>query len=131
MDAAEADGRSPGRLPGERIPSVDGVDTERRRTEWGGVTTMRSGIALVTAILGVALVLVGAATLWAAALRRPEDAADVRSDRPSSPVERGIALAARLPGGERLIAWGVALLALAAVASGAITFSVTATAGTN
>jgi len=92
---------------------------------------MRSGIALVTAILGVALVLVGAATLWAAALRRPEDAADVRSDRPSSPVERGIAVAARLPGGERLIAWGVALLALAAVASGAITFSVTATAGTN
>lgn len=92
---------------------------------------MRNGIALVTAILGVVLVLVGAATLWASALRKPEDGAVVRSDRPSSVVERGVALAARLPGGERLIAWGVALLALAAVASGAITFSVTATAGTN
>ncbi|MBX6752201.1 MAG: hypothetical protein IRY85_21500 [Micromonosporaceae bacterium] len=91
---------------------------------------MRNGIALVTAILGVVLVLVGAATLWAGALRRAEDPSVGRSDR-SSVVERGIAMAARLPGGERLIAWGVALLALAAVASGAITFSVTATAGTN
>jgi hypothetical protein len=42
-----------------------------------------------------------------------------------------MAVAGRLPGGERLIGWGVLLLALAAVASGAITFSATATAGTD
>lgn len=96
---------------------------------------MRNAIALVTALLGVVLVLAGAATLWARALRRPDDEA-VRSGQPSSTIERGaiergVQAAARLPGGERLIAWGTVLLALAAVASGAITFSVTATAGTN
>lgn len=100
---------------------------------------MRSAIAVVTAILGVVLVLAGAATLWAAglrpqsgenaALRRSGDAPAVRSDQPSSGFERGVAIASRLPGGERLIAWGVALLALATVASGAITFSASVTAG--
>jgi hypothetical protein len=46
-------------------------------------------------------------------------------------LERGLAVAGRVPGGERLIGWGVALLALAAVASGAISFSASASAGNN
>ena len=77
------------------------------------------------------LVLAGAATLWAGALRRPDDPQAVRPGQQASAVERGLAVAARLPGGERLIGWGVVLLALAAVASGAITFSATVAAGTN
>jgi len=92
---------------------------------------MRSAIAVVTAILGVVLVLAGAATLWAAGVGRSGDAPAVRPDQPSSGLERGVAIASRLPGGERLIAWGVALLALATVASGAITFSASVTAGAN
>jgi hypothetical protein len=100
---------------------------------------MRGAIVVVTAILGVVLVLAGAATLWAGALRprsgddgglrRSDDEQAVRPGQPPSTIERGMAVAARLPGGERLIGWGVALLALAAVASGAITFSATVSAG--
>lgn len=90
---------------------------------------MRGAITVVTAILGVILVLAGAATLWAGGLRRSDGGSDVRTGQPPSALERGVAVAARLPGGERLIAWGVVLLALAAVASGAITFSATITAG--
>jgi hypothetical protein len=102
---------------------------------------MRGAIVVVTAILGVVLVLAGTATLWAGALRRqpsedpagrrPEDGQSVRPGQAPSAVERGVAVAAKLPGGERLIGWGVVLLALAAVASGAITFSATVAAGTN
>jgi hypothetical protein len=40
-------------------------------------------------------------------------------------------VAGRLPTPDRLILWGVVLLGLSAVAAGAITFSATATAGTN
>ncbi len=90
---------------------------------------MQGVIVVVTAILGVALVLVGAASLWAGALHRSGEPQTVRSEQ--SALERAMAVAGRLPGGQRLIGWGVVLLALAAVASGAITFSVTATAGTN
>jgi hypothetical protein len=98
---------------------------------------MRGAIALLTAVLGVVLVLAGAASLWGGALRsqtgegsRRPDESTGRSGEPSA-LERTIAVAGRLPGGERLIGWGVLLLALAAVASGAITFSATATAGTD
>jgi hypothetical protein len=91
---------------------------------------MRNAIALITAVLGVVLVLVGAAALWGAGLRRSGGQETVRTETPTK-LERGLVVAGQLPGGERLIGWGVALLALAAVASGAISFAASATAGTD
>jgi len=80
------------------------------------------------AILGVVLVLSGAGAFWAVALTRTktEPTAD-----PSSRWGRGLEVAGRLPTPDRLIVWGVVLLALSAVAAGAITISATATAGTS
>lgn len=89
---------------------------------------MRSAIAVIMAILGVILVLSGAGALWAVAVAKP-DAAPAAGT--STRLERGFVLASKLPAPERLIMWGVVLLALAAVAGGAITFSGTVTAGTN
>ena len=94
---------------------------------------MRSVIAAIMASLGVVLVLGGSATLWAAALAKTRTG----ESEPGAPaatggrLERGLEVAGRLPGADRLITWGVVLLALSAVAAGAITFSATASAGTN
>ena len=100
-------------------------EAERRDGEECG---MRSGIAVIMAILGVLLVLGGGTTLWAAALVRSRSAEAVPA---GSRFERGLEVASRLPGAERLITWGVVLLALSAIAAGAITFSATATTGSN
>ena len=89
---------------------------------------MRSAVAVIMAILGVVLVLSGAGAFWAIALTRPRTDASVES---STRWGRGLDVAGRLPTPDRLILWGVVLLALSAVAAGAITFSATATAGTN
>lgn len=89
---------------------------------------MRSAIAVTMAILGVILILGGAAALWASALTRSREDADTAA--PISRMDRSVGTLSRLPAPERLIVWGVVLLALAAVAAGAITFSATATAGT-
>ncbi len=82
------------------------------------------------AILGTILVLSGAAALWASALVRPRT---VDGPEGSAPVptkaERTIDTVSRVPAPERLIIWGVVLLAIAAVAAGAITISASATAG--
>jgi hypothetical protein len=88
---------------------------------------MRSAVAVIMAILGVVLVLSGAGAFWAVALTR------TRAETAESTTRwgRGIDVAGRLPAPDRLILWGVVLLALSAVAAGAITFSATATAGTN
>jgi hypothetical protein len=103
---------------------------------------MRGVIAALMAILGVILVLGGAASLWASAVARSR-AGESRGGEfragestPATPsagtrLERTLDVAGRLPGADRLITWGVVLLALSAVAAGAITFSATATAGTN
>jgi len=80
------------------------------------------------AILGVILILVGVAALWATALTRSREDADTAA--PISRVDRGVGALSRLPVPERLIVWGVVLLGLAAVAAGAVTFSITLTAGT-
>lgn len=88
---------------------------------------MRSVIAGIMAVLGVVLVLGGAAALWASALVKTRPAESV----PASGWNRALDAAGRLPGADRLITWGVVLLALSAVAAGAITFSVAATAGTH
>jgi hypothetical protein len=85
---------------------------------------MRGLIAAIMAILGVILVLSGAGALWATAIAKPSGTEGTRT-------ERGLAIASKLPAPERLIMWGVVLLALAAVAGGAITFSGTVTAGTS
>jgi hypothetical protein len=90
---------------------------------------MRSAIAVIMAILGVILVLSGAAALWASALARPRETADAAT--PITRVDQSVNALSRLPAPDRLITWGVILLALSAVAAGAITFSATATAGTN
>ncbi len=94
---------------------------------------MRSAIAIIMAVLGTILVLSGAAALWAAALTRPRlagdatgDAADVERTR----RERAVDAVSRMPSPDRLIMWGVVLLALSAVAAGAVTLSASATAGT-
>jgi hypothetical protein len=89
---------------------------------------MRSAIAIIMAVLGTILVLSGAAALWALALARPAPAdaaaAGARLDRAANALSR-------LPAPDRLIIWGVVLLALSAVATGAIQVSATATAGTD
>jgi hypothetical protein len=93
---------------------------------------MRSVIAAIMAILGVTLVLGGGASLWASALTRTRTGESAPSTvGGGSRLERGLEIAGRLPGADRLITWGVVLLALSAIAAGAITFSATATAGTN
>jgi hypothetical protein len=92
-------------------------------TDGEEVTALRSAIAIIMAVLGTVLVLSGAAALWASALVRPGAA------EPGGRIERTVGVVGRLPIPDRLITWGVVLLALSAVAAGAITLSATATAG--
>ena len=93
---------------------------------------MRSVIAAIMAILGVILVLGGGASLLASALAKTRTGESAPSTVGSgSRFEHGLEVAGRLPGADRLMTWGVVLLALSAIAAGAITFSATATAGTN
>ena len=97
---------------------------------------MRSAIAIIMAVLGTILVLSGAAALWASALVRPPvpvgpaGAAPAAPDETPTRFDRTVGVVGKLPAPDRLITWGVVLLALSAVSSGAITFSATATAGT-
>jgi hypothetical protein len=93
-------------------------------TDGEDVTAMRNAIAIIMAILGTVLVLSGAAAMWASALVKPS-----MEDEPGGRLERTVDVAGKLPTPDRLITWGVILLALSAVAAGAITFSATATAG--
>jgi hypothetical protein len=85
---------------------------------------MRSAIAIIMAVLGTVLVLSGAAALWASALVKPSV-----PEEPGGRLGRTVDIVGKLPVPDRLITWGVVLLALSAVAAGAITFSATATAG--
>jgi hypothetical protein len=90
---------------------------------------MRGAIVLIMAVLGVVLVLTGVAALWGSALAGPRtDGTEIGA---ASRMERGLHMVGRLPAPAILIKWGVVLLALAAVAAGAISFSVTASAGTS
>lgn len=85
------------------------------------VAQMRNAIAAIMAILGTILVLGGVTALWGPVLLRPqaEPAEDGR--------QRTAEVLGRLPSPERLLAWGVVLLALSAVTAGAVTISITAT----
>jgi hypothetical protein len=88
---------------------------------------MRSAIAIIMALLGVILVLGGAGALWASVVARP--------DRPDDPSRTGwqrtLDAASKVPKPDRLILWGVVLLALGAVAAGAISLQVSVSAGGN
>jgi len=104
---------------------------------------MRDAIAIIMAILGTVLVLSGAAALWAGAVAttresgaapatRADPATGAESDAfGAGRVSRSMDAMSRLPTPDRLIIWGVVLLALSAVAVGAITFGATATTGTS
>jgi hypothetical protein len=87
---------------------------------------LRSVLAAIMAVLGTVLILSGAAGLWAVALTRPRTG---ETTEPGSRMEALVMAVGRIPGPERLIVWGVVLLALSAVASGAISLSVSAAAG--
>jgi hypothetical protein len=116
---------------------------------------LRSAIAVIMAILGTILVLSGAAALWASALNRPRltgepdpapsttglgssggsgasgvgsAAASVPSSMPTR-GEKALDRMSRVPAPDRLIIWGVVLLALSAVAAGAIQVAASASAG--
>ena len=99
---------------------------------------MRDWVAGAMLVLGILLVLGGAAVVVLNALR-PSNTADPAE--PTQEVPSAGALPAtgrsglvgavrRLPDGHRLIAWGVVLLVLAALAAGAIVFDLSAKAGT-
>jgi hypothetical protein len=91
---------------------------------------MRAAIAIIMAILGTILILSGAAGLWAAALAKPS----TDGPEPATPITRvgrGLSALRDLPAPDRLIGWGVLLLAVSAIAAGAINFSVAASAGTH
>jgi hypothetical protein len=92
---------------------------------------MRSGIAIIMAVLGTVLVLSGAAAMWASALAKPRTTDDATPYPAGTRMERTVSMVSQMPGPERLIIWGVVLLALSAVAAGAITFAASATAGTS
>ena len=94
---------------------------------------MRDWVAGAMLVLGILLVLAGAAVVVLKALG-PATTAD-----PAEPTQEVPAVTTapslvgtvrRLPDGHRLIAWGVVLLLLAALAAGAIVFDLSAKAGT-
>ena len=87
---------------------------------------MRGAIVVIMAILGVILVLTGVAALWGSAVGPSRTDGSSSSGR----FERGLTVAGKLPTPDVLIKWGVVLLTLSAIAAGAISFSVTASAGT-
>ncbi len=91
---------------------------------------MRDAIAIIMAILGTVLVLSGAAALWAGAVATRESGAEAGASG-GGRITRSMDTLSRLPTPDRLIIWGVVLLALSAVAVGAITFGATATTGTS
>jgi len=93
---------------------------------------MQDVIAGAMAVLGTLLVLSGGAVIVARALREPPAAADAPTVEtpPVSTTKRVVNAMRNMPAADRLIGWGIVLLVLAAVAAGAISFSLGANAGT-
>jgi hypothetical protein len=87
---------------------------------------MQDFIAALLAVLGTLLVLAGAAVT---VLKAPTPATPAVPGDPEPATSRLRRVASGLNGADRLIAWGVVLLVLAAVAAGAISFNFGATAG--
>ena len=84
---------------------------------------MQDFIAALLAILGTVLVLAGATVTVVKTVATP-------ATSPEVPGNRILGFISRVNGADRLVAWGVLLLVLAAIASGAISFEFGATAGT-
>ena len=90
---------------------------------------MRDWIAGAIGVLGALLVLGGAATILSRAwFNRPPAEEPSASTTPSYGVGDTRGRLARLSPPERLIAWGALLLVLAAIAAGAIGFTLGAAA---
>ncbi len=90
---------------------------------------MRDWIAGAIGVLGALLVLGGAATILSRAwFNRPPAEEQSTSTTPSYTVGDVRGRLARLSPPERLIAWGAVLLVLAAIAAGAIGFTLGAAA---
>jgi len=83
---------------------------------------VRSWIAGVMTVLGVLLVLAGGAVVALKALGASSDDTTVDVAEPSR-KSRFVAAMRRVQASDRLIAWGIVLLLLAAVAGGAISFN--------
>jgi hypothetical protein len=84
---------------------------------------MQDFIAALLALLGTVLVLAGATvTVVKTVAAAPA--------QPDVPGNRVLGWISRVNGADRLVAWGVLLLVLAAIASGAISFEFGASAGT-
>ncbi len=84
---------------------------------------MQEFIAALLAILGTLLVLGGATVTVVSKVAVP-------APDPAVPGNKVLGFLSRVNGADRLIAWGVVLLVLAAIASGAISFNFGASAGT-
>ena len=85
---------------------------------------MQDFIAALLAILGTLLVLAGATVTVVRTTTSPSTEPEVTGGN------RVLGMIRRVNGADRLIAWGVVLLVLAAIASGAISFNFGAEAGT-
>ncbi|GGM35394.1 hypothetical protein ACFFX1_44025 [Dactylosporangium sucinum] len=104
---------------------------------------MRDWISVIVAVLGVLLVLAGSALIVMRALavgERPAPAVPPADESPTAdvsvltptpaPVRTRLVDAVKNPSpADRLIFWGIILLVLAAVAAGAISFSLGASGG--
>ncbi len=93
---------------------------------------MRDWIAGIMAVLGTLLVLAGGAVIVARAMRVEAVAGEPGTTQtpPAKPANRLVHAVRNMPAADRLIAWGVVLLVLGAVAAGAISFNLGANAGT-
>jgi hypothetical protein len=117
---------------------ADGGVAERRYrclTPWEA--TMRNWIAGVMTVLGSLLVLAGGAVVAIRAATPDRDEPEhVPVSQPAmevgtvarSPQSRVLGVARRVTAADRLIAWGIVLLVLAAVTTGAISFNLGASA---
>jgi len=85
---------------------------------------MQDFIAALLAILGTVLVLAGATVIVLRTVAPPATEPEVTSGN------RVLGWIRRVNGADRLMAWGVVLLVLAAIASGAISFDFRASVGT-
>jgi hypothetical protein len=86
---------------------------------------MQDFIAALLAILGTVLVLAGATVTVVKTVPAPASEPEVPGRS-----RRIVGWISRVNGADRLVAWGVLLLVLAAIASGAISFNFGASAGT-
>jgi hypothetical protein len=97
---------------------------------------MRDWIAGVMLVLGTLLVLAGAAVVVMKALGSAVPAGTGDPAEPTQevhrvgPSARVFGAVRRMPAADRLIAWGIVLLVLAAIAAGAMAFNLSADAGT-